>query len=62
VVLIETYLARRFELSDRVQYSTATRIVERLKARTGAAPAPGQSVDDFLESMAREARDSARYR
>ncbi|HEV8525104.1 MAG TPA: RDD family protein, partial [Terriglobales bacterium] len=62
LVLIETYLHRRFELELIVRAATAQRIVALVKERSGLAPASGQSDDDFLEAVAREARDSARLR
>lgn len=62
LVLIETYLQRRSEidlvLRDQVAYKIATRITEK----TGLHREPDQSLDDFLELAARQARDTARFR
>ena len=61
LVLIETYLSRRFELEPDVRLRTAIQIAERIKARTGLQPQPHQHVDDFLEEAARRVRDSGRF-
>lgn len=61
VVLIETYLARRFELDPLVQDRVAKQIADRIFARIRLAPAAGQHVDDFLEQLAREARDARQF-
>jgi hypothetical protein len=61
LVLIETYLHRRFELDPLVRLPTAIRIAERIKAKTGLDSAPQQHVDDFLEEAARKIRDSGRF-
>jgi uncharacterized RDD family membrane protein YckC len=60
LTVIETFLARRLDLDMVTQLSTESDIVARLTARTGLAPAPGQARVDFLEQMAREARDAGR--
>ena len=62
LVLIETYLHRRWNLDPTVRVSTAIQIAARIKAKTGLSEEPGQSVDDFLESAARIIRDGARFR
>ena len=62
LVLIETYLSRRFELEPDVRLRTAIQIAERIKAKTGLQPQSHQHVDDFLEEAARSVRDSARFR
>lgn len=62
VVLIETYLDRRFELPEGASDRAASQIARRIKDRTGLQPAPGQTMNDFLEAIARQARDSARFR
>jgi uncharacterized RDD family membrane protein YckC len=62
LVLIETYLRRRFDLEPEVRDRTAHQIASRIVARTGATPAPGQHVDDFLGEVARRVRDTARFR
>jgi hypothetical protein len=62
LVLIETYLHRRVEmdliLRDQVAYKIAGRIAEK----TGLQRGPNQSLDDFLETSARQIRDTARFR
>jgi uncharacterized RDD family membrane protein YckC len=62
IVLIETYLQRRFQLALRVQDRTASQIAERVTASTGLTPEPGQTLDTFLESVARQAREMGRLR
>ncbi len=62
LVLLETYLDRRFGFTDAVRDKAAIQIAERIKERTGLAPAAGQHIDDFLESVARQARDVGRLR
>jgi uncharacterized RDD family membrane protein YckC len=62
VVLVETYLERRLELDWEARERARDQIARRVAERTTLTPEPGQSVDDFLESVARQARDSARLR
>jgi uncharacterized RDD family membrane protein YckC len=62
LVLIETYLQRRFELDPAVRTARTERIVRLVAAKTGLQPAPDQTSDDFLEAIAREMRDTARFR
>jgi uncharacterized RDD family membrane protein YckC len=61
LVLIETYLSRRFELDPDVRLRTAIQIADRIKAKTGLEPQSHQHVDDFLEEAARKIRDSSRF-
>jgi uncharacterized RDD family membrane protein YckC len=61
LVLIETYLSRRFELDPQVRLPTAIQIADRIKARTGLQSQPHQHVDDFLEDAARKIRDNGRF-
>ncbi len=62
LVLIETYLQRRPDLDATVRDATASRIAARISAKTGIDRASEQSLDDFLENVARQVRDSARFR
>lgn len=62
LVLIETYLQRRFELDPMVRLNTADSIVKMVKAKTGVGPEQGQMDDDFLENVAKQVRDGARFR
>jgi len=62
LVLIETYLHRRWDLDPVVRINTALQIMERIKAKTGLQPQPGQHVDDFLEEAAKKIRDSGQFR
>jgi len=61
LVLIETYLSRRFELDADVRLRTAIQIADRIKAKTGLQPQSHQHVDDFLEEAARKVRDRGRF-
>jgi uncharacterized RDD family membrane protein YckC len=61
LVLIETYLSRRWELDKMVRLNTAIQIADRIKAKTGMQSQPHQHVDDFLEEAARKIRDSGRF-
>jgi len=61
LVLIETYLHRRWELDRLVRLNTAIQIAERIKAKTGLKSQPQQHVDDFLEEAARKIRDQGRF-
>ena len=61
LVLIETYLSRRFDLDPDVRLRTAIQIADRIKAKTGLQPESNQHVDDFLEEAARKVRDGARF-
>jgi len=61
LVLIETYLSRRFDLEPDVRLRTAIQIADRIKAKTGLEPQAHQHVDDFLEEAARKVRDSGRF-
>lgn len=62
LVLIETYLHRRWDIDKYVRLNTALQIAERIKAKTGLQPQPNQHVDDFLEDAARKIRDSGKFR
>ena len=62
LVLIETYLSRRWELDPQVRLRTAIQIADRIKAKTGMEPQGHQHVDDFLEESARKIRDGGRFR
>jgi uncharacterized RDD family membrane protein YckC len=62
LILIETYLHRRWDLDPAVRQQTAHQIAERIKAKTGLEKPDGISVDDFLEASARQIRDGAPFR
>jgi uncharacterized RDD family membrane protein YckC len=62
LILIETYLHRRWELDPGVRVNTALQIAERIKLKTGLQPLPHQHVDDYLEEAAKKIRDSGRFR
>jgi uncharacterized RDD family membrane protein YckC len=62
LVLIETYLSRRYEVDTVVRMTTAQRIVAMVTQKTGTPKQPDQRDDDFLESIARQLRDGASFR
>lgn len=62
LVLIETYLNRRYEIDQVTRTTTAQRIVEMISNKSGIPKPPDQRDDDFLEAIARQLRDGARFR
>ena len=62
LVVIETYLHRRFDLDPMVRMNTAIRVSQLVQSKTGLRRAADQSDDDFLESIARQMREQARFR
>lgn len=62
LVLIETYLQRRETLEFGFRDATAQKIAARITNKTGVERPADQSLDDFLQSVARKVRDSARLR
>jgi uncharacterized RDD family membrane protein YckC len=62
LVLIETYLNRRYELDPGFRLETARKIVSMIRQKTGVEKPPTQSDDDFLEAVVRDTRDVARFR
>lgn len=62
LLLIETYLQRRFDLDPEVRARTAVEIATRIRERTGIAKEANQTPDDYLEAVAQRTRDGARFR
>jgi uncharacterized RDD family membrane protein YckC len=62
LMLIETYLNRRYELDPGFRLNTALQIVAMVRKKTGMEKPPQLSDDDFLEAVAKEVRDTARFR
>jgi uncharacterized RDD family membrane protein YckC len=62
LVLIETYLNRRYEIDQAVRMTTAQRIVTMIGEKSGVQKPPEQRDDDFLEAIARQLRDGAKFR
>jgi hypothetical protein len=62
LVLIETYLNRRYDLDAFVRAQTSARIVAMISEKLGITKSPEQRDDDFLESVARQLRDGAAFR
>ena len=62
LVLIETYLNRRYDLDATVRALTAQRIVAMITEKLGIPKPPDQRDDDFLEGIARHLRDGAAFR
>jgi uncharacterized RDD family membrane protein YckC len=61
LVLIETYLQRRADLEPWVRSGMAAQIASRIEQRTGVRRDTTRDVDEFLESVARHIRDTARF-
>ncbi len=61
LLLIETYLHRRWELDPQVRLPAAIQIAERIKNKTGIQFQPRQHVDEYLEDVARKIRDGKRF-
>ncbi|MGH9496831.1 MAG: RDD family protein [Candidatus Sulfotelmatobacter sp.] len=62
LVLIETYLQRRGSFDLAVRDSAAEKIAARITAKTGVERPREQTLEEFLESVARQVRDSIRFR
>jgi uncharacterized RDD family membrane protein YckC len=62
LVLIETYLQRRGTLELGSRDATAHKIATRISEKTGIERPPEQSLDQFLETIAKQVRDNARFR
>lgn len=62
LVILETFLHRRFELPRDVRRQSAAQIVRMITSRTKLEPKSGQPHEGFIETIAREIRDSARFR
>lgn len=62
LVLIETYLNRRYELDQSIRNATAARIVDLIREKAGLQKPSEQENDDFLEMIARQLRDGAIFR
>jgi uncharacterized RDD family membrane protein YckC len=62
LLLVETYLQRRFDYDLVVRTQTADTIAERIRARLDLPKESVTNPDTFLETVARQARDGARYR
>jgi uncharacterized RDD family membrane protein YckC len=62
LIIIETFLNRRWDLGPAVRANTAIKISDRLQLKTGLVRDPGQTDEEFLEAVARKIRDQARFR
>jgi len=61
LALIETYLQRRDSFDFATRDATAYKIVSRITAKTGIQRDANQSLDEFLERIAKQLRDSATF-
>ncbi|MGE5207370.1 MAG: RDD family protein [Chlamydiota bacterium] len=59
--LIERFLQRRYDLTPEVRQASSEQIAARLRARLGGAQDGVTSAEDYLESLARQKRDSAGF-
>lgn len=62
LILIETYLQRRDSFDLATRDATAYKIATRITAKTGIQRDITQSLDEFLERIAKQLRDSAKLR
>jgi uncharacterized RDD family membrane protein YckC len=62
LVLIETYLQRRDSLDFAVRDATALKIASRITAKSGIERPADQSLDEFLENIAKQMRETASFR
>ncbi|MGH9603107.1 MAG: RDD family protein [Terriglobales bacterium] len=60
--LIETFLQRRYDLDMSVRRQAASQIAEQMGRKLGIERAQRTSDETFLEELAREKRNSGRYR
>lgn len=62
IELIETFLARRLDLTPDLRRATAERIAARMAERLKVQDQPRNDNEDFLEAVVKEFRDTARFR
>jgi uncharacterized RDD family membrane protein YckC len=62
LVIIETFLHRRWDLDAAVRVNTAIKIADRLQQKAGILRDSGQTDEEFLESVAHKLRNQARFR
>ena len=62
LVLIETFLQRRESFDLTVRDTAAQKIAARITSRTGVERPMDQSLEEFLENIAKQVRDSIRFR
>ncbi len=60
--VLENFFSRRLDLPLSTREALARRIALAIQAKSGLEPAPGTSVETFLEAAARDLRDIARMR
>jgi uncharacterized RDD family membrane protein YckC len=60
LILIETYLNRRYEIDPRVRLEASRKIVAMVQKKTGIEKPPDEPNDDFLEAVAKKVRDTAK--
>jgi uncharacterized RDD family membrane protein YckC len=62
LILIETFLHRRYDLDATVRFNTAVQLAEMIQRKAGLAKPANESDEEFLEATARHVRDQARLR
>ena len=62
LMVIETFLHRRFDLEPMVRLHTGIRLCEMIQQRTGLTRPADESDESFLERIAGQVRDQARLR
>lgn len=60
--VLESFFARRLDMSLETRQALAQRIAAAIQAKAGLEPPAGASVETFLEAAARQLRDVARMR
>lgn len=60
--LIETFLARRLDLQPELRHATAEKLARRIAEKLGMQDESGADHEDFLENVAKELRDTMRFR
>lgn len=62
LMLIETFLHRRYDLEPMVRFQTGVQLSELIQRKAALARPADQSDEDFLQTVARQVRDQARLR
>ena len=60
--VLESFLARRLDISLSVRHALAERIAAAIQGKSGLEPPAGVSVETFLEAVAHDLRDLGRLR
>lgn len=61
LAVLQGFLARRLEMPDDPREELASRLASAIRAKSGLEPPTGISVETFLEAVAHDLRDVARF-